>query len=242
MVPAAIGIGDSDRRHVPGLRREEVAGRAGISTTWYTWLEQGRDINVSDDVLDKIGDALALGTHERAYMKLMMSDTPAHAYDMRPQIPEVLRVLVESHKAAPAYITTPRFDLLVWNDFLGRLFHYSDEDNALSRNILWRLFFDPSRRNLYLDWEDAARRTVAAFRWTRAQYLGDAHFENLLGRLLKNKDFARMWRLHEVAMPGLPPFMIRHDTLGLCELTTVQATLGIAPGYYLALFSARQLS
>jgi hypothetical protein len=73
-------------------------------------------------------------------------------------------------------------------------------------------------------------------------YRGDRQFEELLRLLRGDEDFERMWKLHEVAAPGLPPFLIRHDTIGLCELTTVQASLSIAPGCYLALFECKRLS
>lgn len=240
--PAHVGIWEDDGRHCSGLRREEVASLAGISTTWYTWLEQGRDINVSDDVIQKIGAALQLSPTELDFVRLSASDEPAIEHTLKPAIPNVLRALVESHSAAPAYIATPRFDLVVWNAFMGDIFHYSSEGSALARNILWRLFFDPSRRKLYVDWEEAARGTVAAFRYMRARYIGDEHFETLLGRMLRSADFARIWARNEVAAPGLRPFLVRDDALGVCELTTVQASLGIAPGCYLALFAARRLS
>ena len=242
MLPVDFGFEPEEDRRVAGLRREEVAALAGISTTWYTWLEQGREINVSDEVVDKIASAMRLSDAEREYVRLMLGDEQPLEYTLHPEIPDVLRVLIESHQAAPAYIATPRFDLLVWNDFLGEVLDYSKDGNALSRNIVWRMFFDKSRRKLYVDWEDAARRTVAAFRYTRAKYLGDSHFEALLQRLLDSPDFARLWALQEVGQPGMPPFLIRHDTLGLCEMTTVQASLTIATGCYLALFASRQLS
>ncbi len=242
MSPAEHGFPIDGNRHVAGLRREEVAALAGISTTWYTWLEQGRDINVSDDALDKIVAGMKLTPVERSYMRLMLSNEPVLEYSLDPQIPEVLRVLVEAHEAAPAYIATPRYDLLVWNEFMGNVFDYSAEGSVLSRNIMWRLFFDKSRRKLYADWEDAARRAVAAFRYTRSKYLGDPHFEALLQRLMDSEEFAAMWADQQVDLPGLPPFVIRHDALGVCEFTTVQASLTIAPGCYLALFSSRRLS
>ncbi len=242
LLPQRVALAEEPRRHVPGLRREEVAERAGISTTWYTWLEQGRDINVSRDVLDRVGGALEMKRHEIEFMQRLVSDAPSLRHTLDPEVPTVLRELVEKHDAAPAYIATPRFDLLVWNQFLGEFFYYDAKSEPLARNILYRLFFDPSRRKLYAHWEDAARRSVAAFRFTYSMYAGDTHFDDLLRRLRENPDFERMWQLYEVAEPGLPPFLIRHDTLGLCELTTVQASLSIAPDCYLALFACKRLS
>ncbi len=240
LLPQDVGLAEEPRRHVPGLRREEVAERAGISTTWYTWLEQAREINVSQDVLERIGRALQMDLHEVAFMQRLVSDAPLRHVETH--IPDVLRELIETHKAAPAYIATPRFDLLVWNQFMGDVFDYDANTDPLDRNILYRLFFDRSRRKLYADWEDTARRTVAAFRHTYSMYLGDAHFEDLLHRMRADAEFERMWEMYEVASPGLPPFLIRHDTIGLCELTTVQASLSIAPGCYLCVFECKRLS
>lgn len=242
MSPTAFGFEIDENRHVSGLRREEIGALAGISATWYTWLEQGREINVSPDVVEKVANAMRLGKAEREFVRLMVSDAPSLRHAMQPNVPEVLRTLVETHDPAPAYIATPRFDLVVWNDFVAQIFDYSREDKALSRNIVWRLFFDNSRRSLYAQWEDVARRTVAAFRFTRARYLGDPHFEKLLATLMKSDDFERLWNLNEVEQPGLPPFMIRHNTLGVCEFTTVQASLDVAAGCYLALFASKRLS
>jgi transcriptional regulator with XRE-family HTH domain len=240
--PVDVGLADSDRRHVSGLRREEVAALAGISTTWYTWIEQGREINFSPDVLDNVGKALRMTADEIAYTKVLASDEPPLVASLRPEIPEALRNLVRLHEAAPAYIATPRLDLLAWNRFMTEIFGYDDASDALSRNIMWRLFFDPSRRQLYVDWESAARGCVAVFRHTHASYYGDPLFDELLSTMMQNDDFRRMWSDWEVLPPGMPPFMIRHANLGMCEFTTIQASLDISPGCYLALFSSKRLS
>jgi transcriptional regulator with XRE-family HTH domain len=240
--PVDVGLEESVRRHVSGLRREEVAALAGISTTWYTWIEQGREINFSPDVLDNIGRALLLSENEVSYLKTLASDATPLESTLTPEIPDALRSLVELHEAAPAYISTPRLDLLVWNRFVAEIFDYDTSSDPLARNIMWRLFFDPSRKQLYVDWEAAARGCVAVFRNSYATYYGDKHFDELIDIMMQNADFARIWRDWEVLSPGLPPFLIRHRTLGLCELTTIQASLGISPGCYLALFSSKRLS
>jgi len=241
--PVDVGLEEETaRRHVAGLRREEVAKLAGISTTWYTWIEQAREINFSLDVLDEIGKALLLTDAEVDYLKVLASDTPPQTCTLHPEVPDALRKLVELHPAAPAYISTPRLDLLVWNSFVAEIFDYDTKGDVLSRNILWRLFFDESRRQLYVDWETAARGCVAVFRNTYATYHGDPQFDDLLATMLTDPDFERMWRDWEVMAPNVPAFTIRHRTLGLCELTLIQASLGISPGCYLALFTSKKLS
>ncbi|MDE2481056.1 MAG: helix-turn-helix domain-containing protein [bacterium] len=240
--PSDVGLAENLRRHVPGLRREEVAALAGISTTWYTWIEQGREINMSPDVLEQIGEALRLRPHEVEYIKMLANDTTPLQCTLDPEVPDALRTLVESHTAAPAYIATPRFDMLVWNEFVSTIFGYSRDADEFSRNILWRMFYDPKRRDLYADWEGAARATVASFRHNYAQYRGDVHFERLLETMKAHPEFAKMWAMWEIQAPGLPPFKIKHPSLGLIELETIQASLGIAPGCYLVIFSSNKLS
>lgn len=240
--PEAAGVVVEERRLVPGLRREEVAELAGISTTWYTWLEQGRDINVSPDVLQRVGKAMRLGDFEIAYMQRLANDAATIAYIPDPKIPAVLRALIEKHEDAPAYIATPRFDLVVWNRFMGELMNYDAKSERLARNILYRIFFDRSRRKLFADWEYAARRGVAALRNNYSYYAGDKHFEDLLRRLMGSSDFERMWNTHEIAPVGMPTFMIRHDTLGMLQLETVQASLDTAHGAILNIFDCKRLS
>jgi len=240
--PIDVGLeDDSARRHVAGLRREEVAKLAGISTTWYTWIEQAREINFSLDVIDEIGRALLLTTAEIAYLKVLASDTPPQVCTLTPDVPDALRKLVELHREAPAYISTPRLDLLVWNSIMNEMFDY-DGRTELERNILWRVFYDPSRRQLYVDWEAAARGVVAVFRNTYATYYGDRHFDELLAVMMEHPEFAGIWADWEVQQPGEAEFRIAHARLGLCELHPIQASLGISPGCYLALFSLKKLS
>ena len=128
--PVDVGLEDSVRRHVSGLRREEVAALAGISTTWYTWIEQGREINFSPDVLDQIGRALLLSNDEISYLKILASDAAPLISTLTPEIPDALRKLVELHDAAPAYIATPRLDMLAWNSFVADIFEYDDQGRS----------------------------------------------------------------------------------------------------------------
>jgi len=230
-------------RHVAGLRREEVAALAGISTTWYTWIEQGREITISPEVLVQLGRALQLTPHQIEYMNVLSRPPQALPFAIEPEIPDPLRRLVQSHELAPAYITTPRFDLLVWNEFLAGMFDYSAEQDALSRNVIWRFFFDPTRRQLYVDWEGAAQMFVANFRHAFATYREDPHFEELLEQLMGSADFARLWERWDVLAPSdNSPFLVRHHKHGVCELRPAVATLDTTFGCYISVFSLTQRS
>jgi transcriptional regulator with XRE-family HTH domain len=241
--PEDVGINDLSGRHVSGLRREEVAALAGMSTTWYTWIEQGREINVSPEALERVGRALRLTPKQVEYMNALAKPAPSVPFDLEPRIPDALSQMVLGHTAAPAYVATPRFDLHVWNEFMTDVFHYDRKDDALSRNILWRMFFDPMRRHVYVDWEYCAAMMVANFRHVYANYRENPHFEALVETLLQNDDFARMWERWDVQAPADNlPFVVRDRRRGLCELQPVQATLDAAPGCYLVVFSCKQRS
>lgn len=241
--PEDVGLEADPGRHVPGLRREEVAALAGISTTWYTWIEQGREITVSPEVLAQIGRSLNLTPRLIEYMGVLSRPVERSAFRPDPEIPEALRALVQSHRIAPAYVATPRLDLLVWNEFVTDVFDYEFTHDPLSRNILWRMFFDPTRRQVYVEWEKAASIAVACFRHVFASYRENPHFEDLLEKLMRSEEFATMWERWDVLAPAdTPSFLVRHRTRGICELTPVQATLDAAPGCYLAVFDCTNRS
>jgi len=241
--PQDVGLAAERGRHVPGLRREEVAELAQISTTWYTWMEQGREITVSPEVLVQVGRALNLTPRQVEYMGILARPAADRRFDIAPDIPEALRALVQSHQLAPAYVATPRLDLLVWNDFVADAFDYEFTADALSRNVLWRMFFDPTRRHVYVDWERAAAAAVANFRHVYASYRKDPLFAELLEQLMSSNDFARLWSRWDVLSPAdMPAFLVRHRTRGICELRPVQATLDMAPGCFIAVFNCKQIS
>lgn len=244
MRPEDAGIHlDGVPRHVKGLRRREVAQLAGISETWYTWIEQRREITISAEVLEQIATALQLSPRESEYLKTLGLASEPLPFHPNPAIPDQMRELVLSHRNAPAYVATPRFDLLVWNEFVTDVFDYHFTDDPLSRNVLWRMFFDETRRHVYVDWDRTAQMGVANFRYAFARYRGNEHFEQLLDRLLEHPDFTRMWdRWHVLPPNETSPFLVRSRNRGLCELAPVQATIDAAPGCFLTIFSCKQMS
>jgi len=215
-----------------------VAALAGISTTWYTWIEQGREITVSPEVLAQIGRALNLAPSVIEYMCALSRPVQQREFHVNPIVPEAVRMLVQSYQLAPAYVSTPRFDLLVWNDVLADMFDYDASAHPLSRNTLWRFFFDPSRRQTFVDWERAAGMFVANFRHVYANYREDPQFDALLEELMRSEEFARMWERWDVhSATDNAPFLVRHRTRGICELAQVKATLDVVPDCYLSVYS-----
>ncbi len=204
------------RRRTPGLRREEVAQLAGVGTTWYTWLEQGRDVRASASVLEAIARALQLTPAERAHLILLgrgeqLPPTKAPREKVHPTV----RKLVEGLDPNPACIVGRRYDFLAWNAAHSAVFGDPGEMPDGRRNLLWSIFTDPARRTLHADWNEGARRAVARFRAQAARYVGDSDFEDLISALREaSVEFREWWELHEVASSGVGRKVLRHPEAG----------------------------
>lgn len=198
VVPAALGLPDGTRRRTPGLRREEVAQLAGLSTTWYTWLEQGRDVAVSPLGLSRIAAALRLDRAARAYLfDLAGRRDPAPPADFSGGLPPALPACLAAI-GTPAYVLDRAWNFCAWNAAAADLFA-----GALERggppNLLRFVFLDPAARTLLPDWPARARRVLAEFRADCAAHLEDPPVAALLADLRRDStDFSRLWDLHGV--------------------------------------------
>ena len=201
--PAALGFAPG-RRRTPGLRREEVAQRANVSVTWYTWLEQGRGGAPSADALDRIAGALALSEVEREHLHLLAFGhppevRPAAAGDsvVTPQLQRVLDAI-----AHPAMIATSTWDIVAWNLAATIVFANWAAIPAEQRNTL-RLTFAPGARERMPDWERHARAVVALFRGETARIGTTERAAALVDELSRaSPEFAAMWRERDVAALG----------------------------------------
>lgn len=214
--PAAFGFTGS-RRRTPGLRREEVAQRANISPTWYTWLEQGRGGAPSAAVLDRIAAALMLTEIEREHLFLLGLGRPPEVrfHDSGGITPRLQRVL-DALDPHPALIRTATWDVAAWNRAATVMLIDYGSLPPEERNILRYIFLDPRAKAAQYDWESVARFTVGAFRVdaTRAGATGAiAPFVEHLCRL--SRDFERLWHDNEVqGAHGEAIKHIRHPVLG----------------------------
>ena len=214
--PASFGF-PSERRRTPGLRREEVAQRANISSTWYTWLEQGRGGAPSADVLDRIARALLLTDVEREHLFLLGLGRPPEARYGKPDgvTPRLQRVL-DALEPAPALIRTATWNVVAWNRAASAvLFDYGSLPPD-QRNILRYLFLDPRARATQYDWDSVARFALGAFRVDAARAGAAADVEPLVEELCRaSPEFEAMWRDNEVrGAPGEAVKHIRHPALG----------------------------
>jgi transcriptional regulator with XRE-family HTH domain len=214
--PEDVGLPGGGRRRTPGLRREEVAQLAGVGTTWYTWLEQGRDVRASASVLEGIAEALDLTNAERSHLLLLgRGEEVVQGRAPKETVDPTVRRLVENLGASPACLTGRRFDFLAWNDAHSVVFGDPAELPDGRRNLLWRVYMDPAMRKLHPDWEEGARRILARFRAEAARHVGDPDFDDLISALQEaSPEFRKWWDLHEVATSGVGRKIVRHPTAG----------------------------
>jgi transcriptional regulator with XRE-family HTH domain len=214
--PEDVGLPGGGRRRTPGLRREEVAQLAGVGATWYTWLEQGRDVRASLDVLEALSRALRLSPAERSHLILLgRGEEAPPCKPPAERTSPTIRRLVQSLGPNPAYVIGRRWDYLAWNRAACAVFGDFGGIPKAARNHLWQMFMDPARRELMADWEQSSRLAVAKFRADSARHLGDPSFEELIGALRQSSpEFCKMWKRHEVAHAGHGRKEIRHPDVG----------------------------
>lgn len=200
--PADVGLPSGGRRRTPGLRREEVAALAGVGLTWYTWLEQGREIGVSATFLDNLARVLKLDAAERRHLFLLAHDRPpaepGKTFCIVP--PLVVRLM---HDLAPhaAFVLNLRWDVLTYNEPAGQIFGFERHIPA-RRNLLWMLFTDPTLHERFADWEQQASQMLSGFQRDFARATQEVDIQTLVDELQKaSPDFNRWWRRHDVQVP-----------------------------------------
>ena len=213
--PAAFGFA-SERRRTPGLRREEVAQRANISPTWYTWLEQGRGGAPSADVLDRIAQALMLTDVEREHLFLLgLGRPPEVRYRKDEGVTPRLQRVLDALEPSPALIRTATWDVVAWNRAATVMLTDYGSLPPEQRNILRFIFLDPRVRAAQYDWASVARYVVGAFRVDAARAGAAAEVEPLVDELCRlSPEFKALWRDNDVRSHGEGVKHIRHPVLG----------------------------
>ncbi len=226
LVPEDVGLLRGSRRRVPGLRRAEVAHSAGVSVDWYTWLEQGRPITVSTQILESLVQALHLHANEREHLFFLAHQQPPPARAMEIEtVSPTLQHFLDHQGLSPAFVLGRRLDVVAWNEAACVVFGDFGQMTTFERNSVWRLFTSPAHRHLLVDWEGHARRVLAQFRASCGRYPGDPRLTELIQDLmLRSPEFRAWWPDHEVlgATEGHKTFNHPHAGYLMFEHLTFQ--------------------
>jgi transcriptional regulator with XRE-family HTH domain len=224
--PDAVGLdGGSGRRRTPGLRREEVSHLAGVGLSWYTWLEQGREITPSPSVLDALARVFDLSGAERGHLfDLAGVPVPAPADPYPTAAPAELVTWVAALDPIPAFLTNPRTDMLASNRAAEVVISVPSPGADGTRNILRSLFIEPNPAGAAgAAREQTARSTLARFRSAHARRYEDPGFRALIDELLRESPrFRELWRRHEVLDSQLGTKVLQHPVLGTLTLHHLQ--------------------
>jgi transcriptional regulator with XRE-family HTH domain len=216
LAPESVGLPRGNRRRAPGLKRAEVAQLAGVSVDWYTWLEQGRPIGVSTQVLESLVQALHLNADEREHLFLLAhrQPPPARAVGLETVSP-ALQSFLDHQGLSPAFVSGRHWDVVAWNEAARLLFGDYGQMPSHERNMVWRFFTNPVSRQVLVDWEGHARRLLAQFRATCGRYPGDPRLTELIHNLLiASPEFRAWWPEHEVLGPEEGHKTFNHPQLG----------------------------
>lgn len=228
--PQDVGLSAGTRRRTPGLRREEVAQLAGVSSTWYTWLEQGRDIRVSASVLDCVATALRLTVDERKYLYALALETSSAAgaaatQEQQPEISSSLQKILRELRSCPAIISDRRCQIVGWNEAAAHVFIDFGVIPQEQRNMISLLFMRKEFRRLAVNWEHFVSGFLAIFRAYYGQYVEDEWYDRFLAEMkLAHPDFQRLWEQSRVSSAPEVLIEFRHAKAGkmLFQLTSLQ--------------------
>lgn len=221
--PEKLGLFPTGHRRTKGLRREEVAERAGISVTWYTWLEQGRPVRPSEATLNRLAQALQLTPAEHLHLlTLALPDRLLRSDSAGEVVSPSLRRALTAQGNNPAFLINGLTDILDANEAACRVFSDHRKLPVAERNILWQMFAFPMARELIEDWETNARNLLGIFRgnWTLAS--GDPRYTTLIHALeCRSSEFRAWWPRHGAGDRSIRAKILNHPVVGRLELEQI---------------------
>jgi hypothetical protein len=238
--PGDFGMPRGSRRRTPGLRREEVALLAGVGVTWYTWLEQGRQINASTQVLDAVARTLQLDRVEREHLYRLAEATPLRAECSRQAAPDTIREIIRSLDPLPASLINSRFDILVSNDASEELFWEWHSMPCVHKNTLWCCVTEPAARSKFPEYDTHVRYMVARLRSAYSRHIGDPDWEEDIRRLASlSREFAELWARHEVADSEPRTLTYLHPRAGTLSLAASELDVSAMPEARIVVYTPR---
>jgi transcriptional regulator with XRE-family HTH domain len=220
--PEEVGFAPGGRRRTPGLRREEVAQLAGVGVTWYTWLEQGRDINVSAQVLEAISRTLRLDRLERNHLYTLAGVALGPAKADCSVLPSSVQKMLDQLSPYPAQVVNARYDVLAFNDAYCRAIIDMAAIPLEERNLLWLTFVSDEWRCAFIDGDSIKLHMVAGYRAASADHLGESSWQDLTERLLASSPlFAELWERYDVAAPSARIKVLDNERVGVLRMEAV---------------------
>jgi len=239
ITPEDAGLAPGLRRRTAGLRREEVALLAGVGVTWYTWLEQGRPINASTQVLDAVARTLKLDQPEREHL-YRLADVPeaVAAPDECQLLAAEIQQVLDGMSRLPATVLNERFDLLAWNAAYAVLFPGIVSAARPERNILWQCFIYPACCHPFVNRGEQLSPIVAQLRGAYGRHIGEPAWTGFVRRLeAASPEFAWMWAQHEVAGPASHLKIFRHPRYDRLAMTSTSFGVLGTPGARMAVYT-----
>lgn len=234
--PLQVGLPEGSRRRTPGLRREEVAALAGIGITWYTWLEQGREIQVSAQVLESLSRILMLDEEEARHLYTLAHQTSPKSIPPHQQIiSPMLQRILDSLSFSPSMILDTRWNVVAWNKAATvALFDFGNISVA-DRNCIWLMFTNPNYKKIFDNWEQQAQGLIARFRAECGKYIEDPWVTEFVQKLKnESKEFDKWWSMHDVETEKEYYKVFNHPIAG--KLTFEHTSFFVADNMNLKLF------
>lgn len=237
--PREAGLAvETSRRRTTGLRREEVASLSGISLPWYTALEQGRDIHVSEQVLESLARTLRLSSDERHHLLVLANHSSLPQPKADDAVPSSLQQILDRMGTYPAYIIDKRWNVLAWNQISGTLCRDISREPELGKNMLWRVFAVEESKSRIVNWEHVASAMVAHFRSRFALYMNDSWYQELVDKLCdRSEEFRTLWERHDVSGTLEGEQIIRLPEAGLLTFRYHTFTISESSAFAMRVFT-----
>jgi len=231
LAPEVCGFQRGKRRLTPGLRREEIAALADVGVTWYTWLEQGRPINVSAMAIGRISQALRLSPTDETYLFSLAGLDRTDEQNPDSTVSPAIRSIIDLYEG-PAFVLSPLTDVLAFNSIADNLYDFNPLQGRFACNHLWAMFTNPARRRLYVDFDDCIPRFLGLVRMNYASRIGDPNFEGFIAELSNaSPEFARLWTERRTSSFA-PPVSTRmsHPAFGQISVHSTRFPIDAADG------------